>query len=460
MATLNQTNDVSTPVLSYQNAVLRWELPDALWGGTYTMRQKGTKYLPIDPEESIPAWTARKERSFLLNAFRRTVNSLTGKVFSKPIILKDDVPDELKAMWEDLDQEGHRGDVLCEDVFRDAMKHGVCHILVDMPRAPQGATLRTEQELNLRPYWIKYNAHQLIGWKAEKVGSKTILTAIRLYEEVTTDDGDYGEVVVKQIREITREEYKVWQLKKKGPRSTAEVWQIVEQGPMTLGYIPLLTFYTRKESFMLGSPPLEDLCWMNVAHWQSSSDQRHILHVARVPLLFGSGMGEGADKVVVGPNRLINAPEGADLKYVEHSGKAIDSGEKDLDRIENEMMLMGFELILPSMRGGGQTATAKSLDYADINSPLQFMAVNFGDVIEQGLKISADWLKLGADAGGSVKVNTEFGITLRDAADVQALIQARLAGEISNETFWAELKRRNILSDDFDASKEQGILEK
>ena len=36
-----------------------------------------------------------------------------------------------------------------------------------------------------------------------------------------------------------------------------------------------------------------DLAWLNLAHWQSASDQRHILHVARVPFLFGRGLSEG-----------------------------------------------------------------------------------------------------------------------------------------------------------------------
>ena len=445
---------------NYRDMQQKWHLIDSLLGGTRSMRAARQTYLPQDVNETDAAYNARVARSFLFNAFAKTVNSMTGKVFSKPIILKEDVPQQLVDMWEDIDREGRKGDMLCEEIFRHSMSYGVCHALIDMPLLPPGATLKDEQEMNHRPYWVKVTPQQLWGYRSVKIGSRRVLTQVRIYEEEVAEDGDYGEIHVQQIREISLTEWKLWRYQQKSPRSKQYEWQLVARGVNTLGMVPLISFYTKRDGFMLASPPLEDLAWMNVAHWQSSSDQRHILHVARVPILFGSGLGENADQITVGPNRLINGPENSSLQYVEHSGSAISSGKDDIATIEGQMVTMGMELLLPAMRGGGQTATAASLDYADVNSPLQFMAQGLGDFIEQGLRISALWLKLGEDAGGSVKVNTDFGITLRDAADVQALVQARIAGEISAETFWAELKRRNILSDDFDPTTEAKLLAK
>jgi hypothetical protein len=458
MATTS-TLDVSHRIGAYGQMELRWELPASLWGGTYEMRKKGQKYLPADEKESPAAYTSRLNRSFLFNGFKKTVNTMVGKVFSKPIIMKDDNPTALKDWAEAVDSEGRRLDLFAEDVFREALKWGLCHVFVDMPKMPANATLADEKAMNAKPYWNKVIPQHLIGWQSIKVGAIDVLTSIRIWEEYTEADGDYGEKKVQRIREVTRTEYKIWELRPvvtAGKKSTRTEWQMIETGPMTLGYIPLFTIYTQREGFMLGSPPLEDLCWINVAHWQSSSDQRHILHVARVPILFGSGLGDSADKIIVGPNRMIAGPESSDLKYVEHSGKAIESGREDLKDLESQMKIMGLELLLPNTSGGGQTATAKSLDYADVNSPLQFMAIALQDALEAGLQITADWMKIGQ--AGSLKVNTDYGITLRDAADVQALIQARIAGEISDETFWTELKRRNILSEDFDVNKEKSLL--
>ena len=73
----------------------------------------------------------------------------------------------------------------------------------------------------------------------------------------------------------------------------------------------------------VGELPLLDLAWLNIAHWQSSSDQRHVLTVARFPMLAGSGVPENTN-VVVGPDRMLTTPN-ADGKfyYVEHTGAAI-----------------------------------------------------------------------------------------------------------------------------------------
>jgi len=451
---INTTLNPGLESRNYAEMSRRWPLVEALMGGTTAMRAAATTYLPQDDKESSGNYTARLERSFLLNAFARTVRSMTGKPFSKPIVLREGADPRLAEMVEDIDKEGRKLNLFAEEVFRTAMQYGLSHILVDMPKSTKtNPTLADDLAERRRPYWVHYKPRQLIGYRSQRVGSQQMLTQIRLRETTMEDDGDYGEKEVLRIREIGLTYYKIW---RQDTVNGQTVWVIEDEGPMTLGFIPFFTVYTGRVGFQLANPPLEDLAWMNVAHWQSSSDQRQILHVARVPILFSSGLGEDASKLIIGPNRHIQGPENATMGYVEHSGAAIGSGRQDLLDLEDNMRLMGLELLMP-MNGGGQTATAKALDYADINSPLQFMALGLQDTIDLALWASAQWMKSSGEA--KVKVNTDFGITLRDAADVQGLIQARIAGEISRETFWRELKRRNILADDFD-EKAENILVK
>ena len=118
---------------------------------------------------------------------------------------------------------------------------------------------------------------------------------------------------------------------------------------------------------MTGRPPLMDLALLNLAHWQSSSDQRHILHVARVPLLFARNLRPGENGLDIGPNRLIvGDSDGADLKFVEHSGSAIEAGRQDLVDLEDRMAVMGLDLI--ARRPGSATATARAIDAAQADS--------------------------------------------------------------------------------------------
>lgn len=440
---------------NYQEMALRWHLPETLMGGTHAMRAAGTLYLPQDDKESDVSYAARLNRSFLLNGYARTVRSMTGKPFSKPIVLREGAGPQLAELTEDIDKEGRKLNLFMEEVFKTAMNYGLSHILVDMPKSSvANPTLADDLREKRRPYWVHVKPRQLIGYRSKRVGSQQVLTSIRIRETTMEDDGDYGERQVVRVREVTLTSYTVW---RQETRDNQTAWVVEDTGPMTLGFIPFFTVYTNRTGFQLATPPLEDLAWMNVAHWQSSSDQRNILHAARVPILFSSGLGEEASKLIIGPNRHIQGPENSTMSFVEHSGAAIGAGRQDLLDLEDNMRLMGLELLMP-MNGGGQTATAKALDYADVNSPLQFMALGMQDTIDLALWASAQWMRNKETA--KVKVNTDFGITLRDAADVQGLIQARIAGEISRETFWRELKRRNILADDFDEKAELILVKK
>jgi hypothetical protein len=240
-------------------------------------------------------------------------------------------------------------------------------------------------------------------------------------------------------------------------------WVLEQDVDVQLPLIPLIAIYSHKLSFMIGEPPLLDVAWLNVSHWQSDSDQRHILHVARVPLLFGSGLGNeerGDFQIQVGPNTMTRGPQGSDMKYVEHSGAGIEAGAKDLEVLEARMAKLGLNMIVRGTRvGGNETATARVLDQSESDSPLGMFARHLEAKLEDMLDLFALILDLGEDAGGSVTLFKDFSITQRDADDVKSLADMRTRGDISQITYWEELKRRNLLNEDFDAEKEIDLLD-
>jgi hypothetical protein len=89
------------------------------------------------------------------------------------------------------------------------------------------------------------------------------------------------------------------------------------------------------------------------------------------------------------------------------------------------------------------------------------MARSLQDAIEQSFGFMAMYANSKADgdkAGGSITVNTDFGITAAAAVDVPNIINAANAGLIDKETAINELKRRGFLSDDADAETILGKL--
>lgn len=443
-------SDVSTPNAACARQHERLALPRALLGGTAAMRAAGETYLPREPAESYAAYNNRLARSTLYNAMARTTRSLTGRVFRKPIVLGDDMPDRLRALAEDVDLEGSHLNVFARKVLAAAITDGHSCIFVDYPRVPKGLTLADERLLAPRPFFVHVPASRLLGFRFEN----RKLVQVRWLETVTEADGEFGEREIQQVRVVKPDSFEVYR-----PNENGGEWYLADSGEMRgVDSIPFVTITCGERiAPMESEPPLRDLADLNVQHWQSASDQRNILHVARVPILFGKGFTEeeNADPTVeIGAQRMVvsSSPD-ADLRYVEHTGAAIGAGRQDLLDLEARMGVLAMEPVL-ARRPGTITATERSIDASEAQSSLAAWALELQDGLERAFGFAAQWLSLGADAGGSVVLNDDFGISDAIAGELEALLRARAIGAISNETFLRELQRRGVLSDDIDIAAE------
>jgi len=450
---------VETPTAAVTAMAAGRALPDALMGGTTEMRKRRDVYLPKEPAESIAAYEVRLNRSFLFPGYSKAVGDMADKVFARPIGISDDVPEQIAVAMENVDLAGCNLDVFGHEVFRDAVHAGISYILVDMDKPVLGedgrpATLNRAQvrEMQRRPWAVHVKASQVLGWRSETIGGVERLTQFRFRETVTENDGDFGEVQTEQVRVFSREGGSAtWSIYRK---SAAGDWLLHDDGPVTIGEIAVCPVYVNRDGFMRGKPPLATLAEANLAHWQSQSDQRNILHVARVPFLFGSGFAKDDAPTEIGAFRMLTTedPNGK-LVYVEHTGAAIEAGRTDLKDLEFQMQTLGLELLVP--RPTSETATGASIDHARMNTPLAMMAMALQDALEQMLGFMAMYEGLPRDTGGgSLTVNTDFGVSLGSAADGAILTEAVKERIISRETWIREMKRRAVLSDDVDPEEE------
>jgi hypothetical protein len=201
---------------------------------------------------------------------------------------------------------------------------------------------------------------------------------------------------------------------------------------------------TAPTGFMKARPPLIDLAWLNLAHWQSSSDQRHILHVARVPILFARALQVADGQMEIGPNRLVSADDpAADLRFVEHSGAAIAAGRQDLVDLEDRMAVLGLDML--RHQPGDVTATARAIDAAQTHATLSAIVQVLRDGMGGALEIMASMMDLPDGSAGSLVMNQQSPIRDGAAAEADLLLRARLAGEISQAAFLGEIERRGIL---------------
>ena len=424
------------------------DLAKALLGGTSAMRAAGERYLPKWPNEQQESYSCRLAVSTLFPAYGRTVETLTGKPFSQPVTVNDDVPGVIRALLPAIDSEGRNLDAFAAQALEVALGYGLAGILVDFPRMDGVKTLADQRNRGARPYFVLIKPEAIVGWRVARDGAMWRLTQLRLMETATEADGAYGEREIEQIRVLEPGRWEVHRKNSKGE------WAMVEEGLSTLAQIPFVPVYGRQTGFMRATPPLLEVAHLNVQHWQSSSDQQNILHVARVPILTVIGASDDTE-ITVGASSAVKLPQGADMKWVEHTGAAIGAGRQDLVDLEERMRQAGAELLV--IAPGKITATQVATENAVGMCALQRITLGLQDGLNSALQLMANWMNL--PTGGTVTIFNDFGAQSLAEASAQLLLDANMAGKISDVTLISEWKRRNILGADVDAESERGHLD-
>lgn len=450
----------ATTSLAYDKMAPSWAKIQTVLDGTDAMRAAGKEYLPQHKYEADEVYAERLQRAVLLNMTKLTLDGWVGRPFSNTITF-DAVPKQIEDLLSDVDMVGTDVQVFARDWFSDGMAKAFSFVYVDYPITDTDGvrTLAMDRDEKVRPYWIHIRPEQLFFAESKVVQGKEILTEIRIMEEVTERD-DFAETCIKQIRRVFLDEanvghVEIYQLRKIKGRGK-EVWARIKDYTYSLSFIPLVVFYSHREAFMSGTPPLEDLVDLNIAHWQSSADQRACLTVARFPLLALTGGTEEEGKLVVGPNRWLHSTDAqARFAYIEHSGAAIGVGRTDLLDLQEQMGEYGAEFL--RKRPGNATATARALDSAEATSPLQDAIIRFGCALTLALEYTAKWLCL--PEGGTATLATDFGPETSDQAELNTLSAARAARDISRTAYLEELKRRGLLSDEYDIEDDAMLLE-
>ena len=419
----------------------------ALMSRTKGMRGRGEEYLPKFEGESYEAYKARLNSSFLFNGFRKTVKDMTGRVFTKSVEIEGET---LSEEEQNIDGQGNDLSAFCRNVFENALGGaGITFIMVDAPPREGTVTQAQAQEMNLRPYLVHVPVEELLGWKTTAVGSKTMLSQFRIMESVEEEDPDdeFASVKVDQVRVLTLEDGRVG-IRTYRKAAQSDKWELHREYPTDATEITVAPFYADRTGFMMAEPPLQDLADKNVEHWQSSSDQRSILHFARVPILHAAGRDQEEPLVISAGMATTSRDPQAKLEWVEHNGRAINAGRDDLKDLEWQMQVLGLQLLV----AGTETATGASLDAAKETAPLAMMADNLKDTVEQALK----WFTAyqGGEQEITVTVNKDFGVSMLTAQDVTALLTAVNTGLMSKETALKEMARRGFISEDTNIADE------
>ncbi len=445
-------DDVGTPGLAHQEAEKcgEWKLLDALKGGTRKMRT--LTFLPRNPRESDKAYFFRSERSFLHPGFKGAIDALTSLPFQKPLTIEPGGPldKRLVALEKDCDRQGTRLHDFAQLLDEEAMTYRCVHVLTDYPSMQVGVTRADDAALDRRPYFCAISPRNLIRWSSATNGAgKSELSSIAILEEKieSKTPGSREEVKVQYVREITRT---TWTIYKKGETGA---WAEQASGKNTLGRIPLRTAVYDKDG-----PPLLDLAWTNLRHFQSESDGDTALSFARIPLLFGSGLSEAEVESIneVGPGMGVFARAAdADLKHVEHAGAAIEAGRLHAKDLMEQMVAMGAQ---PLIQSTSATATGEAREDKRANCKRQEWANSLAHMLEGAYADAAEWIGVKLPEKFAVKLNGDYVLVGAASMLIQGLQIARDRRDIGYTSYHVGMKRFGVFPENSTPESEQEEL--
>jgi hypothetical protein len=434
-----------------------WSLYDSLCGGTKVMRDKGEVYLPKEPKESDEAYLSRIARSVLFNGFKSTLRTLSSRPFIKPIKW-DGLTEQEESYTENIDRRGTSLDTFSKKILMQCLKKNFAVVLTDHPVVDGETDLETQVTQDLRGYPVIIPNEYLIDFKIEQNEGRDRIIEFRYFEFVEEPDPEdtWTMQIVKKIRVWTPETiflYTAGDATAEGVKGTDKnTWDLEEEFPNTLGEVPVEILYQDRQAMFDSDNNLNDLAYLNLNHWQSSSDQQNILHVARVPILHYAGWNEES-QITVGPNTMIKSTDSnSRLEFVEHGGSAIGAGSTEIDKIEDRMAVMGSDMLV--RRDASKTATEKLLNEEAETSELASLVVQLEDMLSNIFSWISKWQEPTSD-GSEAKftIFKDFAINIENQ-DVNALLNMKNTNNITQETLLMEMKRRGILSDSLDVEAE------
>lgn len=430
---------VSDECDGYKRMQKWWILIHDLLGGTEAMREAGERWLPKEEGESREQYADRLGYSMLYAAYEESVNELANKPFSRPMTVTD-LPKGLEYLLADCDGRGTSIGSFTNSTFWDITNYGFAHILVDYSTIPTDVTAGEETRSGARVLWVHIPVVDLIGWQYDD--DQQELLQIRYKYTTTVPDGAFGEKITDWIRVYERTQISTY-MKQSNGEYTLQTTVV-----NTLGKIPLKTIYSNQIGTMMAKPPLLNLAWVNVQHWQSSSEQRRILGFSRFAILFGKGfekkqISEGID---VGPSKAIfTSGENAAMNFVEHSGKAIEAGARDLEDLEQKMSLLGHRPL--SQRINRETATSKKINEDRNMTQIQSWIREAESGMVGVLKLSCEWSKIDAPETMAVDIFSDFDVSLYGSDDKEFLLDMHKEGALPRKALLHEVQRRGVIGE-------------
>lgn len=448
-----------------------WDQVDTIVEGYHAIKARGVDFLPRFPDENSQDYENRLNLTKFTNIYRDTLEGLATKPFEEEISLVkgdgEEIPAEALEFIENVDGAGNNITMFSALTFFEGINDAISWIFVDYPTVKTTAPLSVAEAKakKLKPFWSHVIARNVLEVRTQMYGSEEMLSYIRLLEPET-------DAAPEHVREMFRDDEGVvtWKLWQKNNTPGIELMQqfvLVDEGTLSINVIPLIPFITGRRdgrTFKL-YPVMRDAADLQIDLYQDESALKFIKTLAGYPMLAANGLKpeKGPDgqpkKVATGPMRvLFGLPDGhgghGEWKYIEPNANSMEFLQKSIDKTKQDLRELGRQPLTSLSSQLTNTTTAIAAGKA--KSAVSAWALGLKDALENALKLTMQYMGLKYEP--LVNVYTGFDNVMDTGKDEETLLKARENGDISQETFLAELKRRKVLSPEFNFEDEKKKL--
>jgi hypothetical protein len=424
-----------------------WQLCRDVAAGSRQVKERGTAYLPRPSGMDAADYGNYLKRAALFPALGRTVQALAGAVHAKPPAVSAPA-----AALPDLRDVTLRDESL-EDVALQATQEvlttGRCGILVDHAPAagdPAGA----------RPYWVLYEAEDVINWRTEHVGSdpsQLVQVVLSEYGPPVDEVDDFSRKVEERYRELALVDgvYRT-RLWARDPALVVDVakrpwvpgeWITPTRRGEPLHFIPFTFLGPSGVTPEVTKPPLEDLAEVVIAHFRNSADHEHGLFLVALPTPWVAGASGDNQALKIGPSVCWKLDANGRAGLLEFTGAGLAAIREAMAAKEKMMAILGGRLLLEEPHAQAETATSAMLRYGAESATLRTIASAVSAALTRALRWHAWWV--GTDdeppLGTRVDLSRELLQVRATPDEVRALLMLAQAGKVSFDTFFHLLQQ-------------------
>lgn len=439
---------VNSERLDYQTAKKVWKRLRDCFGGRDAVLKAGEEYVPRLAGADSTANEAYRQRGNFYNAVARTVTGMNGALFQDEPKVED--AGVFEDYLDDVTLTGVPFETFAVDAGKEIFLVGRYGVLIDFPE---------ETAREVRPYVVGYPAENIINWKTTRVNGDEQLSMVVLTETAKPFNGAkddmFQETRVMQWRVLWVENNICYvQLWQENPNKKTEQERFIPDGPpvpltrrnVALDFIPFVFLGVHHATSVIEQPLLIDLADVNLAHWRNSVDHEYGLHLVALPTPWASGIkgsvGPNPAPMKLGPSVVWELELNGSAGMLEFSGSGLASLVAAMDEKKKQMATLGARL-LEDTPAGAETATSVRMRHSGDHASLRTVAGSMEQGFTAVLQMLFWWAGTEAtpkDPGVEVEINKEFLNTKAQPQEIQTMLTALQAGEISYET-WYEFLR-------------------